>query len=55
VTVLGAALFLAAVLGCYGKKNEGQRTTVHDDLIVDLDELSNRAPTQIEEEAPTSG
>ena len=45
-----AALFLAAFLGWYAKKNRASRKTAHDDLITDLHELSERAPTRIDDE-----
>lgn len=47
-------LFLAVFCAWFGRKNRKKQKMSHDDLLTDLNELSERAPTQIEEEAVQS-
>ena len=42
--------FLAAYMGWVGHNNRKRRKTARDDLLTELDELNNRAPTQLIEE-----
>lgn len=49
-TIVGAG-FLAGYLTYLGKKNRKKTETGHEDVVKDLDELLERAPTQIEEES----
>jgi hypothetical protein len=48
---IATGLFLAGFCWWFGWRNRKKQKMAHEDLVTDLDELSERAPTQIEEEA----